>query len=156
MDQISLSKRLKTVIVGIGICGLILALLVIPYIGSKLAGGAGVRFWTYLAFLWLSLIPCYIVLVYGWKIAKNIGDDRSFSKDNALFLKKISNLALIDSAYVFAGGTALLLSPFSSVEFSLFMLIIVFIGVAVTVASSALSHLVTKAAELQDENDLTI
>jgi hypothetical protein len=35
-------------------------------------------------------------------------------------------------------------------------LVIVFIGIAVTIAAATLSHLVKKAADLQQESDLTI
>jgi hypothetical protein len=35
-------------------------------------------------------------------------------------------------------------------------LVFVFIGIAVSVAAAVLSHLVGKAAQMQDENDLTI
>ena len=38
----------------------------------------------------------------------------------------------------------------------LLSLLIVFAGIAVTVASAALSHLVYKAASLQEQSDLTI
>ena len=39
---------------------------------------------------------------------------------------------------------------------ALFSLLIVFAGVAVAVAAAALSHLVQKAAVLQEQSDLTI
>ena len=38
----------------------------------------------------------------------------------------------------------------------LYSLIVVFAGVAISVAAATLSHLVLKAAKLQEENDLTV
>ena len=156
MNQRSLSNRLKAIIIGIGICGLILACIVLPYGGSKLTDVYDIKYWLYLIFIWVALIPCYAALMYAWRIAVNIGNNRSFSLDNAILLKKISNLAVIDSTYIFVGSVTLLLSPYASAEFFLFTLIIVFAGISLAIAASALSHLVTKAAELQDESDLTI
>ena len=39
---------------------------------------------------------------------------------------------------------------------TLMCLIVVFVGVAISVAAAALSHLVMKAAMLQEQSDLTI
>ncbi len=159
MEQKALSKWLKIIIIGVGICGLVGYFLVIPRFGQSLARQypefSG-RYLPWLIFIWLTAIPCYIALFFGWKIAANIGTDRSFSVENANLLKWISWLAAGDSIYFFAGNVTLLLLGMSHPGVVLASLLVVFAGVAITVAAAALSHLVRKAAALQEESDLTI
>ena len=159
MEQKALSKWLKIIIIGVGICGLVGYFLVIPSFGQSLARQypefSG-RYLPWLIFIWLTAIPCYIALFFGWKIAANIGRDRSFSVENANLLKWISWLAAGDSIYFFAGNVALLLLGMRHPGVVLASLLVVFAGVAITVAAAALSHLVRKAAALQEESDLTI
>ena len=159
MQQKTLSKWLKLILLGMGICGLAVYLLVVPSFGESLRSQypefAG-RYWPWLIFIWVSGIPCYAVLVLGWRIAANIGRDASFSLENARFLRSIAVLAVLDAAYVFLGNLAMLFLDMSHPGVVLLSLLVVFAGAAVAVAAAALSHLVRKAALLQEENDLTI
>ena len=159
MEQKTLSKWLRIIIVGAGIVGLIVYFVIIPSYGVSmrtLYPEFSDRFWPWLIFIWLTAVPCYAALVFGWKIALNIRKDRSFSKENAQYLKWISVLAAIDSAYFFVGNIVLLFSNMSHPGITLFSLLIVFVGVAISVASAVVSHLVQKAAALQEQSDLTI
>ena len=159
MEQKTLSKWLKLILLGMGICGLAVYLMVVPSFGDSLRSQypefAG-RYWPWLIFIWVSGIPCYAVLVLGWRIAANIGRDASFSLENARFLRSIAVLAALDAAYVFLGNLAMLFLDMSHPGVVLLSLLVVFAGAAVAVAAGALSHLVQKAARLQEENDLTI
>ena len=159
MEQKTLSKWLKLILLGMGICGLAVYLLVAPSFGESLRSQYpefADRYWPWLIFLWVSGIPCYAVLVLGWRIAANIGRDASFSLENARFLRSIAVLAALDAAYVFLGNLAMLFLDMSHPGVVLLSLLVVFAGAAVAVAAAALSHLVRKAALLQEENDLTI
>ena len=159
MEQKTLSKWLKLILLGMGICGLAVYLAVVPSFGDSLRSQypefAG-RYWPWLIFIWVSGIPCYAVLVLGWRIAANIGRDASFSLETARFLRSIAVLAALDAAYVFLGNLAMLFLDMSHPGVVLLSLLVVFAGAAVAVAAGALSHLVQKAALLQEENDLTI
>ena len=76
MEQKSLAKWLKIILVGVGLCGLIVYFVIFPSYGQSLVTGYpefANRFWPWLIFLWVSGIPCYMVLVFGWRIASNIG-----------------------------------------------------------------------------------
>lgn len=159
MNQKSLAKWLKIVLIGVGVCGLIVYGLVLPEVGRALIDGREELqgyFWPWLVFLWASGVPCYAVLVLGWKIAGNIGADRSFSLANAKLLKGIAALAAGDAAFFFLGNLIFLFLDINHPGVVLFSLIVEFGGVAFAVAAAALSHLVQKAAELQDQSDLTI
>ena len=159
MEQKHLSKWLKLILVGIGICGLVVYALVVPMYGLSLRSSYpefSNRFWPWLLFIWVSGIPCFMVLYYGWKISANIGNDQSFTDQNASLLKNISVLAALDAAFFFTGNIVLLFLNMSHPGVVLASFVIVFVGVAVSVAAAALSHLVKKAAVLQEQSDWTI
>ena len=159
MKQTSLSKWLKIILIGCGICGLLIYALVMPSIGQTLASEnpeMSSYFWPWLIFIWVTGIPCYIALFFAWKIAANIGGDKSFSLSNAKLLKWISILAAGDAAFFFLGNIVFLLLNMNHPSIVLLSLIIEFAGVAISVAAAALSHLVMKAADLQEQSDLTI
>ena len=83
----------------------------------------------------------------------NIGKDRSFSIENARLLKWISGLAAGDAAFFFLGNLLYLLLGWSHPGVMLLSLVAVFVGVAISVAAAALSHLVMKAALQQEERE---
>ena len=159
MEQKTLAKWLKVILLGIAVCGLLVYFFVVPSYGKSLMSlypEFAYRYYPWLFFLGASGIPCYAVLLLGWKIATNIGRDRSFSQANADYLKWISWLSAGDSAFFFLGNLIFLYANLSHPGVALFSLLIVFAGIAVTVAAAALSHLVKKAAALQEQSDLTI
>ena len=159
MKQDKLASWLKFIIIGVGLCGLIVYALIVPMFGQAQVLEApefAYFYMPWLIFISLTAIPVYIALFFCWKVASNIGNDRSFSMDNARLLKWISWLAAADSAYFFIGNIVLLFMNMSHPGVTLMSLIVVFGGVAITIASAALSHLIVKAADLQEESDLTI
>ena len=159
MTQTSLSNWLKTIIAGIAACGTVIYAYLIPQFGKDLVyANPEFSHWyaPWLSVIWLSAIPCYFVLYFGWKITTEIGRDNSFSMDNARYLKYISILALADSGYFFLANLALFILNMNHPGVFLGSLFVEFAGVAVAVAAAALSHLVQKAAKLQEENELTI
>lgn len=159
MEQKGLAIWLKIILVGVGICGLVVYFVVFPSYGESLVNDYpefANRFWPWLIFLWISGIPCYAVLLFGWKIATNIGRDQSFSNANAKYLKWIAWLAAGDGIFFFVGNIIFLFTNMSHPGVALFSLLVVFAGVAVAVASAVLSHLVQKAAVLQEQSDFTI
>lgn len=159
MNQLKLSKWLKAIIIGTGICGAIVYFYVFPFWGKNILTSHPEFtswFWPWLIFLWLTSIPCYAVLVCGWKISIEIGNDNSFSIKNANLLKLVSALAAGDSVFLLIGNIVLLLLNKNHPGILFLSLLLVFAGIAVTVASASLSHLVMKAAKIREENELTI
>ena len=159
MDQSQLSRSLKAIITGAGICGLVIYFVALPVCGDALLADHpefSAWRWPWQIFLWLTGLPCYAVLVNGWRIASNIGRDKSFSIENARLLKAVAWLAAGDTLFLFAGNIVLLLLGMNHPTALLLSLIICFVGIAITVAAVCLSHLVRKAAELQEQSDLTI
>lgn len=159
MKQITLSRWLKLIIIGAGICGLLIYAWIIPSFGKEVAldypelAGAYVP---WLGFLWASGIPCYATLYFAWKIASNIGADRSFCGENGKYMKTISIMAGGDALFFFLGNLILLLMNMNHPGVVLVSLVVVFVGVGISVAAAALSHLIMKAADLQEQSDFTI
>lgn len=159
MSQKSLSKWLKGIIAGMAVCGAIIYLYLIPIYGRDLVEANPEFSYCYIpwvAVLLISSIPCYWGLYFGWRIATEIGKDNSFSKENASYLKNISMLAALDSVYFFMANLVLMVLGMNHPSIFLLSLFVVFAGIAVTVAAAALSHLVKKAADMKEENELTI
>ncbi len=159
MSQKGLANSLKAVIIGIGICGLVIYFYFLPVWGKVIVNSApGYEdcYLPWMIFLWITAIPCYLVLFCGWKIASEIGRDNSFSDINAKLLKYIAGLAAFDSIFLFVGSIVLYILNLSHVTVVLLSIVIVFAGITVTIAAAALSHLVYKAAVLKKESELTI
>lgn len=159
MKQESLAKWLKGIIIGVFICGLILCFYVLPFWGKEVIEGnleLSHGFMPWMVLLWIAALPCFTVLILGWKVAGEIGADRSFSEKNAKYLKLVSVLTLTDSAFVFTGNLLYLMLGFNRLGILFLSCLVVFVGIAVSVASALISHLVYKAARMQEENELTI
>ncbi len=155
MSQKSLAVWLKAVIVGMAICGLLVFGYAVPY-GSNSILGEVAELWGAVTYIWGMAVPCYIVLVFAWKVATNIGNDNSFSQDNAICFKWIAFMSGIDTMLLFVGNVILFVLDLNSAVIGLFSFLICFIGVAISVASAVMSHLVMKAATLQEQSELTI
>ena len=88
MKQDALAKWLKFIIAGVGICGLLTYTVIMPRFAAYLVRQNSMlekNVLPWLILIWISAIPCYAVLVLGWKIADNIRMDRSFSYENARY-----------------------------------------------------------------------
>ena len=87
---------------------------VLPVLGADFAAAYpefARCYWPWLIFLWLTAVPCYITLFFGWSIAAEIGRDNSFSVKNAVSLRNIALLAAGDAAVLSSAGNVLYLFP---------------------------------------------
>jgi len=159
MNQKKLSNWLKAVCILIGVCGLIVYALILPGYGASIAAANPefkYAFWPWMVFLWGTGIPCYAALVIAWSVFDRIGKDNSFCEKNAVALKRISTLAVIDVVYFFVGELVLLFLNMNHPGVFLISQLFSVLGISVAIASAALSHLIYKAASIREENELTI
>lgn len=159
MEQKKLAKLLKGIVIGVGVGGLVFYCCLVPMIGQSIIAGYPEYsgwFYPWLIVLWVTGIPCYAALVFGWKIAGSIGRDESFTEKNASRLKMISYLAIADSVFFFLVNVVFWLLNMNHPGMVLCSLGIAFVGVSIAVGAAVLSHLVKKAAVLQKESELTI
>ncbi|MBE7006207.1 MAG: DUF2975 domain-containing protein [Ruminococcaceae bacterium] len=159
MKQKALARWLKAAVIGVALCLAVVYLLIIPDFGKSIAAQNpefAFCYWPWLIFLWCTALPCIAALILGWGVAGRIGKDRSFCMENARALRAIAFLAAGDAAFFFLGNVVFLFLNMSHPGVVLASLLGVFAGVAVAIAAAALSHLVRKAAELQEQSDYTI
>lgn len=157
MNQKDLSRLLTGVFYCMGLCGLAVYGYFIPELLKTLFKDArplAFNAWFILSIV--SAIPCYLVLLCGIRVAREIGRDNSFSVANSNLLKITAILAATDSLIIFVGSSIFYVVGLSSGIMEILSLLIVFAGISITVVSGALSHLVYKAALMREENDLTI
>lgn len=157
MDQKKLAIWLKAIVVGCALCGLVLFGFILPrflaYVAEEVPDLPH-KAWT--AFMWVLAIPCYAVLVCIWRMANEIARDNSFSMENAKQLRLIALLAGADAAVLLVGNLVFLLIGHSIPTLALVSAFVCFVGLAISVGAACLSHLVRKAALMQEESDLTI
>ena len=156
MTRLALARRLRIILIGIALCGLLFYLILLPWLLARILPDDGQIRMAHLILLWISGIPCYAVLVQGWRIVRNIAADRSFCEENARRLRTVSTLAAVDAAYIPLCDLILFLIGGAEGIMLLLSVIIVFVGIAVSTAAAALSHVVLRAAELQELSDLTV
>ena len=150
---------MKTILAGAWVCGLVIYFVVVPDFGMVIEAQNpeyAFAFWPWVIFIWFTGLPIAVGMVLAWRISTNIGNDRSFSMDNARLLKWISVMAICDGAFFFLGNIVLLCLNMSHPGVALLSLLVVFATVAIAMSAAVLSHLVMKAATLQEESELTI
>lgn len=161
MKQQEMSKYLKVITIGVAILFLIFIVWFLPSVFSQvIVEGKGVpSFWGACGIIWVSAIPVFLCIWKFWSICVRIGRDESFSKANAIALKQMSFLFLIDGAWYalvfFAAGIWKWYVPYGMMLlFGIFL--ISALCISLTVACASLSHLVYKASKLQEDHELTI
>lgn len=101
-------------------------------------------------------VVCIIAIVIAWMMFADIGKDLSLTMKNSKRLLVISNLFLLDTVIFSMYFIASLLIHKSFGIMTAVNIGIVFVGVSLTVICACLSHLVEKAAVIEEENELTI
>jgi hypothetical protein len=159
MRQKELSVWLKLIIVICGFFGLLLCIYFSPEIGKNIllnSEDLKILYNPFITFIWITGIPFFIALVLGWQICSDIGSDQAFSVKNANKLKIISILSMIEGV-LYVGALLYIFVVGSYHTYVLiFLLLVLFFSVVISVFTSMLSHLVRKASEIKQDNDLTI
>lgn len=159
MKQNELAKSLKLFI---GLTCIILAIcafVVVPKLGRDISYSNpeyAYLYYPFLIFIWITVIPFYAALFQGWKISNQINRDNSFSKQNINSLNKIRKYSLSECLLYFIGSLILLYFNLLHLSILIIILFVIFIAMCISVFMAVLAHLVQKACDLKDENDLTI
>ena len=90
------------------------------------------------------------------KLPQRLPEIIHFPEKILFILNKFRCLPWIDSSYFFVANLVLLFLNMNHPGILIGSLVVEVAGVTVAVAAAVLSHLVQKAAEIQQENELTI
>lgn len=159
MKQKEIARWLKWITCSIGIAGTAVFFFLVPVIAGQMRieyPQAAFLYWPGLICNFVVAAGCYMILYQFWTVCREIGRDNSFSIENALAFKRISWIAAGLAAVWFVALAGLALMRFLQAGLLLFLIFAVFISFAVAICAAALSHLVWKAYELKQENELTI
>ena len=159
MKQKELAKWLKGIVMIAAAVGLIFCFWIVPLLGKDAVSmypELDYMFFPCLSFIWITAIPFYMALWESWNICGKISKDQSFCEENANSLKRISILSIIECAFYLMAAIILMLFNLLHPSILLIMLFILFVGVSISIFTATLSHLVKKASDLKQENDLTI
>ncbi|MET4559591.1 DUF2975 domain-containing protein [Lysinibacillus parviboronicapiens] len=159
MKQRELSRWLKLIIVFCGFFGLLFCIYVGPETGRELlldAENLKGMYKPFTIFIWVTGIPFFIALVFGWKICSDVGWNRDFTIINADRLKIISVLAMLEGVLYVVALLFLFVSGSFHTNVLAILLLILFFAVVIAVFTSLLSYLVRKASDIKQDNDLTI
>lgn len=159
MKQSTLAKWLKVIAVLVAVMGAVIFFVVMPVLGRQvllLNESNDFMFLPALIFIWMMAVPFYIAVVRFFMIGVEIGRDNSFSRKNIRSLDIIGRMAIFDVIALFSGGVALYFMGMLSAASLLIALFVCIVGVSVSIICAALGHLVQKAIDLKEENDLTI
>lgn len=159
MTQSGISKWLKAVTVLMAAMGIVFFFVLVPIlavISKRRYPELAFLFYPGLAYNLAIAVPCYAILYHFWQVCRQIGLDNSFSKENANAFTWISRLALFLMIEWFIGLLFLTIGGFLKTGALVILIFGIFLSVTVTVIAAAMSHLILKAYELRQENELTI
>lgn len=159
MSQKSIAKILKIFCMVVAVVGAFFFFVYAPLMVDELAvmyPEAAYLKWPGLTGVWVIAVLCYVVLGNFWRICVRIGEDNSFCNENADCMKRMGMLSfvvagLLTGAMVFLGCLGFLGIAYFIV-YSLLMCVVCGVGVLCL----ALAALIRRAAQLKEENDLTI
>lgn len=159
MTQNHPARALKLATAVVGLVGAAVFFVLAPMMLRRfvlLHPAQDVWFWPALLYTWLIGGVCYAALWHFWKICRQIGRDHSFCMENAASLRWIAMLAVLVGGLLILGGGALILVEMDSPLLIAGISLAALAAWVVALMAYSLSHLVKKAAHLQNENDLTI
>ena len=159
-EQRKFGLWLKLIITASGILGGIILFRIIPGFGKMFVRDYEpmmsqlYRPWTIL--IWVSSIPFFGSLIPAWLVASHIGRGNAFSYSNSKNVRIISWMAFCAGMIFFSGNLIYCFWGWNHPGVALMSLIPEGLCLAISGACAVLSKLIWQAAELKEQNDLTI
>lgn len=156
MSSKTLGTLMRVSVIAAAISGLFICTYAVPSWGKSIIYAypefSG-WFWPWLIFAWIVAIPCFIVLVYVWKVSGAVKQETVFTILTARWVKMGALLVLLDAAILFVGNIVLLLLNMNHPGVLLLSVIGVFFIIALALFAAVLARYLTKAAVLQEESE---
>ena len=156
MNKKLIDILLKVTIIILFLSGLICCFAMKRILNYILPGFSPMTHRMWLVALYVCALPCFASLIPAWLIAGNIGANRSFCNENALYIKAIGVLMAINTVIIAVADAVLYIIGRSFFALFISFSLIIAIFLAISVCAFALSSLINNAAVLQDQSDYTI
>ncbi len=159
MKQSQLARWLKCITVLVTALATAFFFYIIPGMGRDFGRSfpdLAYLFRSYVIWIWIAAVPCYLALGNLWKICCEIGRDRSFSRPVSRSLQSISWLALSDTVLCFVVSNVFFFSNRLHPGLLIACFFLEVGGLGVSLVAAVLSHWVEKGYALKTDNDLTI
>lgn len=112
--------------------------------------------WPGLITVWVIGLLCYLALWEFWRICTRIGNENSFCRKNARSMRNIALLAFLAAVLMLIVGITLVCFGLLVRLAFMKLFFMIFVACGLGVLCLALARLVDTAAELKEENELTI
>ncbi len=149
--------KISVLIAAIG--GLFICIFVIPNFGKSIISSypefSG-WYWPWLIFAWLVSLPCFILLLYVWKVSDCIKNETVFTLKTAKMVRTGVILLLSDAALLFGGNIVLLLFNMNHPSIVLLSIVIAIVEIVVSLFGEIVYQYMIKAAILKEESEGTI
>lgn len=157
MKQKDIAKWMKGICILLAIMGGVFFGWIVPkLVGAIRSLDIHLLYWPILIYIWGIGIACYVILYYFWRVCNEVQKDNSFSKENAKAFVTISHITLGMAIYLFFG---LIFTVCVGQNYSVMLVMLIcaiLISIIISILAACLSHLIRKAYEMREENELTI
>lgn len=159
MSQKTIAKILKIFCMVVAVVGAFFFLIYAPLMVDELATmypEAAYLKWPGMIGIWVIAVLCYAVLGNFWMICVRIGEDNSFCNENADCMKHMGLLSFVVAVLLTAAMIFLGCLGFLGIAYFVVYFLLMCVVCGVGVLCLALAALIRRAAQLKEENDLTI
>ena len=146
----------RAAVIIVAICGIAVCFYLLPSLGMLIRDnnpGYANFYFPWLIFLWVTIMPCFAVLVFIWKVSTAIKLETVFTLKTASYFTACTIILFCDVVFFFAGNIVFLLLGLNHVWIMFLSLIAGIFGTTLTVLMAFFSRYLTKAATLQEEVD---
>lgn len=159
MDQKRIANVLKVFCIFVAAVGALFFFLYIPLVIEEFALMFPEAAFLYLPGIlgvWVIAFLCYVALWNFWGICTRIGEDNSFCNENAKAMKCMAVMGFSMTGLIIAAMIYIGILGFLGIAYFMIGFFVACVTTGVGVVCYALSLLIRKAAEIKEENDLTI
>jgi hypothetical protein len=155
MKNKQLTVLFRCALVLIALCGIAVCAFWYPKDGAAvIAAKGGVVGWIYQIFLWLTALPCFVMLFFGWKFSESMERESVFTHATAQYLKISFKILIVDLAVFIVGNIFFL--AFQCSNYGWLYLLVAVVGYAIAAIIYTLFYYVSRAAVLQEESEGTV
>jgi hypothetical protein len=155
MTNKQLTVLFRCALIVIALIGVAACAFWYPKDGANVIAAKGAALgWIYQIFMWLTAIPCFVILFFGWKFSMSMEKEHVFTKDTAQYLIISLKILVVDLAVYLVGNIIFLALGCS--KYGWLYLVVSVAGYAVAAIIYTLFYYISRVAVLQEESEGTI